>query len=248
MLGGGHARRRSIGSIIEASPCVRVEKRKHQGKVFDDYYDSPNKARIVEKPSIASTSSYQFGGERMIKAQRGLLERQSLEDSCLIADGEDFSNLSEFHDNKDLFTFNVPVQYTRYQFSLVQVQLPGPGPAHVLPALAATLLHYQFQMARLFLGVLNRASIFRISILPWLTLHIPFHLSPVTGLDNALLGMVIAAAILKHMLHARQFMRQLKRRCQLHHHLLTPFCRRKVAPQFLYLFSLWSRTRHLSTR
>ncbi|TFK33165.1 hypothetical protein BDQ12DRAFT_448473 [Crucibulum laeve] len=95
MLGGGHVRRRSVGSIVETSPCVRVEKRKHSAfqpiKSYADYYESPNKARIVEKPSIASTSSYQFGGERMIKAQRGLLERQSLEDSCLIADGEDLS-------------------------------------------------------------------------------------------------------------------------------------------------------------
>jgi len=98
MLGGGHVRRRSVGSIIEASPCVRVEKRKHslfQGaqpvKLYDAGYDSPNKARIIEKPSIASASSYKFGGERMIKAQRGLLERQSLEDSCLIADGEDLT-------------------------------------------------------------------------------------------------------------------------------------------------------------
>lgn len=99
MLGGGHVRRCSIGSIMEASPCVRVEKRKHalfnDTKGYDSHYDSSNKARIVEKPSIASTSSYQFGGERMIKAQHGLLERQSLEDSCLIADGEDLSN--SFH-------------------------------------------------------------------------------------------------------------------------------------------------------
>lgn len=36
------------------------------------------------KPSIASTSSYKFGGEWMIKAQRGLLEQQSLEDSGII--------------------------------------------------------------------------------------------------------------------------------------------------------------------
>ncbi|KAF8959872.1 hypothetical protein BDZ97DRAFT_1666634 [Flammula alnicola] len=91
--GGGHVRRRSI----EASPCPHVEKRKHsaiQGIQMykgQDQYDSPNKARIVEKPSIASTSSFQFGGERMIKAQHGLLERQSLEDSCLIADGEELS-------------------------------------------------------------------------------------------------------------------------------------------------------------
>ncbi|KAF5376919.1 hypothetical protein D9615_007315 [Tricholomella constricta] len=103
MLGGGHVRRRSI----DASPCVRIEKRKHsslQGnKGFnnhEEYRESPNKARIVEKPSIASTSSYTFGGERMIKAQRGLLERQSLEDSCLIADGEDlttsFQSISMF--------------------------------------------------------------------------------------------------------------------------------------------------------
>ena len=75
MLGGGHVRRRSIQSV-EASPCVRVEKRKHSAahgvQIYnsqDDPYDLPNKARIVEKPSIASTSSYQFGGELMIKAQ-----------------------------------------------------------------------------------------------------------------------------------------------------------------------------------
>ncbi|KAF9560634.1 hypothetical protein CPC08DRAFT_466596 [Agrocybe pediades] len=102
MLGGGHVRRQSVGSIIEASPCVRVEKRKHSavlhglrlvnGKDTDyNNVESPSKARIVEKPSIASTSSLHFGGDRMIKAQRGLLERQSLEESCLIADGEEMA-------------------------------------------------------------------------------------------------------------------------------------------------------------
>ncbi|KAG5641013.1 hypothetical protein DXG03_006381 [Asterophora parasitica] len=101
MLGGGHVRRRSI----DASPCARIEKRKHsslQGdrgyNDFQEYRESPNKARIVEKPSIASTSSYTFGGERMIKAQRGLLERQSLEDSCLVASGEDMTtSLQSIH-------------------------------------------------------------------------------------------------------------------------------------------------------
>ena len=102
MLGGGHVRRRSIRSLVEASPCVRIEKRKHSAaqeiQIYNgqDDYDSPNKARIVEKPSIASTSSYQFGGERMIKAQRGVLERQSLEDNCLSADGEEKSGVCEF--------------------------------------------------------------------------------------------------------------------------------------------------------
>jgi hypothetical protein len=58
------------------------------------FSDSPDKARIVEKPSIASTSStssFAFGGEHTIKALRGVPERQSLEDSCLVADGEDLS-------------------------------------------------------------------------------------------------------------------------------------------------------------
>ncbi|KAI0653383.1 hypothetical protein C8Q70DRAFT_1059376 [Cubamyces menziesii] len=99
MLGGGHVRRRSVSSLVEASPCVQVERNKRTalpGRVlqFDmeppaPAKESPNKSRLVEKPSIASTSSYQFGGERMIKARQGLFERQSLEDSALIAHGED---------------------------------------------------------------------------------------------------------------------------------------------------------------
>jgi serine/arginine repetitive matrix protein 2 len=103
MLGGGQAPVRRQ-SILE-SPCPRVEKRKHstmqglrmfKGKPLEEY-ESPNKARIVEKASIASTSSFQFGGERMIKAQHGLLERQSLEDSALIADGEELANACMYY-------------------------------------------------------------------------------------------------------------------------------------------------------
>ena len=89
MLGGGRVRRRSISSAIDASPCVRIEKQKHlaaRKKV-----ESRNKAFVVEKSSISSTTSIQFGGERMIKARQGLLERQSLEESCFVADGEDIS-------------------------------------------------------------------------------------------------------------------------------------------------------------
>ncbi|CAL1710495.1 unnamed protein product [Somion occarium] len=107
MIGGGHVRRRSVDSLIEASPCVKkgIEKRKQTlqkvGRVlkFDMGDDmppppvpkiiSPGKTQITAKPSIASTSSLQFGGERMIKARQGLLERQSLEDSALMAHGED---------------------------------------------------------------------------------------------------------------------------------------------------------------
>ncbi|OJA11619.1 hypothetical protein AZE42_05475 [Rhizopogon vesiculosus] len=101
MLGGGHVRRRSVGSMIEASPCRQVEKRKHvtvevpqpsfclRDKLQDDY-ESP-KSRVIEtKPSIASTAnSIKFGDERMIRAKHGLLERQSLENTALIADGEE---------------------------------------------------------------------------------------------------------------------------------------------------------------
>ncbi|KAL6299475.1 hypothetical protein BKA93DRAFT_870647 [Sparassis latifolia] len=99
MLDGDHIRRRSLSSMIEASPCTRVERRKPAvghvrpaAPLFEPIesplVDSP-KVRLAEKPSIASTSSYQFGGERMIMARKGLLERQSLEDSALIAQGED---------------------------------------------------------------------------------------------------------------------------------------------------------------
>lgn len=96
MLGGGrHERRESIGSImdIDKSPCVRVEKRKHsEFRMKGEAEEGAVKARIVMKPSIASAvESTKFGGERMIRAQHGLLDRRSLEESCLVAEGEDMS-------------------------------------------------------------------------------------------------------------------------------------------------------------
>ena len=112
MLGGGHVRRRSLDSAIDCSPC---HGRKTTGLQVQDIGPvlpfeqsdedeplptplpppdnmptvSPEK-HILSKPSIASTSSYQFGDERMIRVRRGLLERQSLEDSALMAQGEEF--------------------------------------------------------------------------------------------------------------------------------------------------------------
>ncbi|KAK2467490.1 hypothetical protein APHAL10511_000345 [Amanita phalloides] len=85
MIGDGYVRRHSVASAIQASPCVRVEKRK---KAFHsmDYHEeeslSPKKPKIVKEPSIASTSAFTFGGERMIKP---------LEESVLIGEGEDSS-------------------------------------------------------------------------------------------------------------------------------------------------------------
>lgn len=105
MLGGARIRRKSLGSSVAASPCVRVEKRKHvdfeeepEENVEMSYDDSFEKAQImhahVVRPSLASASSHIFGEERMGLAQRGLLARQSLEDSCLVAEGEDDLSIS----------------------------------------------------------------------------------------------------------------------------------------------------------
>ncbi|KAA1479222.1 hypothetical protein DENSPDRAFT_830309 [Dentipellis sp. KUC8613] len=101
MLDGDHVRRRSIGSVYEGSPCVRMNKRKHaatrgpQHRVAGsegEIMESPSKARILEKPSIASSSYSRFGNDHMIMASKGLLERQSLEEHCLVAEGEDHSH------------------------------------------------------------------------------------------------------------------------------------------------------------
>ncbi|KAF8629007.1 hypothetical protein AX17_005863 [Amanita inopinata Kibby_2008] len=114
MIGGGYVRRRSIVSMIEASPCARVEKRKkkyfHPMESYEEEFFSPKKPRIVEKASISSNSPSQFGGERMVRATRGLLERQSLEDSCLVAEGEDMSG--SFHSIPS-FTKPIPAGRSR---------------------------------------------------------------------------------------------------------------------------------------
>lgn len=154
MIGGGHVRRQSISSVIEGSPCVRMGRKK---KDLNSVYDSPGQARIVEKPSIASTSSYQFGGERMIKAQRGLLARQSLEETCLIADGEDLSASC-----KPIFYLRRTSTYisqSSYLFSLVPVQHPDLALALALQALAATLLPSLLRMVLQSQAARSQASI-----------------------------------------------------------------------------------------
>jgi len=119
MLGGGRVRRVSMGSLMQQSPCARVEKRGGKKKRLampkaailpkpepvepveevepaEEEEISPDKSIIIVKPSIASVNSTKFGGERMIKAKKGLLERQSLEESCLIADGEELASFGMF--------------------------------------------------------------------------------------------------------------------------------------------------------
>jgi serine/arginine repetitive matrix protein 2 len=94
----------SIGSLIEGSPCVRVDKEKRLNSNFKglnladrlatmrEVSEEPDTLpRIVEKPSFASTSSFQFGNDRMEQARKGMLKRESLEIGCLSAEGEDTS-------------------------------------------------------------------------------------------------------------------------------------------------------------
>ena len=102
MLGGGHVRRRSIGSTFDSSPCARARQTHRKATVNfkqgentsdedTDCASMVDNAQIVQKPSVASSMSHQFGEERMTLAQKGLLSRQSLEDSCLSGEGEDMS-------------------------------------------------------------------------------------------------------------------------------------------------------------
>lgn len=56
---------------------------------------SPKKVRLSEKASIASIASTKFGDERMTSARRGILDRQSLEESCLVAEGEDLASFGK---------------------------------------------------------------------------------------------------------------------------------------------------------
>ena len=100
-----------MGSLMQQSPCARVEKRDGKKRrpampktailpkpepvaevgPAEEEEVSPVKSIIIAKPSIASVTSTKFGGERMIQARKGLLERQSLEESCLTADGEELA-------------------------------------------------------------------------------------------------------------------------------------------------------------
>ncbi|KZV76755.1 hypothetical protein PENSPDRAFT_342582 [Peniophora sp. CONT] len=112
MLDGGHVRRSSVDSVVGGSPLARAGgKRKHaairspmdnvagsDGEI--EHMEMPNKARLVEarlmeKPSatesLRSVSSNIFGTERMGRAHHGHYHRQSLEENCLEASGEDLS-------------------------------------------------------------------------------------------------------------------------------------------------------------
>ena len=97
---------------MQQSPCARAEKREDRKRrpaipktvvlpnpepvvevgPIEEEEISPAKSVVITRPSIASVTSTKFGGERMIQARKGLLERQSLEENCLIADGEELGS------------------------------------------------------------------------------------------------------------------------------------------------------------
>ena len=107
--------------MIGASPCIQVERRKNilanpPETVFSriknahpEDQESPEISRVIEtKPSIASTAnSFKFGDERMIRARHGLLERQSLENTALMGDGEDLSASSKCYLRQTIQDFHI---------------------------------------------------------------------------------------------------------------------------------------------
>ncbi|KAH9923820.1 uncharacterized protein B0H18DRAFT_1105173 [Fomitopsis serialis] len=146
MFDGGRVRRLSVDSRIGGSPCVRIEKAKQTTGPLPqavlqfqqsepENKDSPNstsKNKLIEKPSIASTSSHQFGGERMIKARKGLLERQSLEDSALIAQGEDV--LASL---RSQYSFPLSLEHVYETIEEESSFAPSPSPAKPLSPISS---------------------------------------------------------------------------------------------------------------
>ena len=108
-------------------------------------YETPDKSRIIEtKPSIASAlSSFKFGDERMIRAKHGLLERQSLENTALQAEGEDTSGSCKYPPNYFVLklTFSVfspnitrlhsATSHNAFSFQYMHLQLGSSDPATV---------------------------------------------------------------------------------------------------------------------
>jgi serine/arginine repetitive matrix protein 2 len=99
MIGGGHVRRRSITSLIDGSPCARVEKRAKTvvkglsladrlAATHEEKERSAGVSRFAQRASVICTASYKFGGARMDQARNGRIQRDSLELTCLSAEGE----------------------------------------------------------------------------------------------------------------------------------------------------------------
>ncbi|KAF8326870.1 uncharacterized protein EI90DRAFT_3069364 [Cantharellus anzutake] len=87
MLGGGHVSRKLLGDSFTSSPAFKARQKRPAFRVRVDR--SPSNEHLIKgKPSVASQSPLKFGSERMVKANQGLLERQSLEAGALTANAE----------------------------------------------------------------------------------------------------------------------------------------------------------------
>jgi serine/arginine repetitive matrix protein 2 len=98
LLGGGHVSCKAVGDSFASSPCFKPKrKRPFQVKLDahaseDEVPGSPAKLRLVEKKrAVVPQLSSKFGRERMDKATKGLLKRESLEEHSLEAEGADVS-------------------------------------------------------------------------------------------------------------------------------------------------------------
>lgn len=103
MLGGGHVSRKAIGETFSSSPCFKSKPRKKRpafqvkldrsnadiGSVLDELSSSEEHSLpLAVKPSAT------FGTKRMALAAQGLLERTSLEEAALSAEGSDNSAIA----------------------------------------------------------------------------------------------------------------------------------------------------------
>lgn len=146
MFDGSLVRRRSVGSVLETSPCIRVGKRKAirgpQHRVVgseDDVRESPNKVFLREQPSINTIAGDRFGDERMNHVQQGLMARQSLEENCLSAEGEDDGSRTCSSSSTFRCSSHAQFFYPQCAPHLSSLVLVGQGLAPSRPVPVATL-------------------------------------------------------------------------------------------------------------
>lgn len=123
----------------------------------------------------------------MIRAQKGLYERQSLEDSCLVADGEDLSISREFLFCMQALSYDIYIwhQFVSSQFSPVPVRQRGQDLAPARLAPEQTLLLSRLKRAHLNPMVLSLASTYPTSALYCQTLLTHYPARRETGHERA---------------------------------------------------------------
>ena len=92
-----YSRDMTQNSVVDKAPSEidTVEKRPCESLSGSEAPEQVPDAATEQNPDASRVSAY-FGGERMDLAQKGLLERRSLENCCLSAEGEDSTGTSTF--------------------------------------------------------------------------------------------------------------------------------------------------------